>query len=282
MFKYLKESFRRKIARRVTREYPWSIIRFDLEKEGVVEFAKWENPLASPIQISQSDVDFFRKFIQKGDFVIDIGANIGDTTVPMALAAGKQGLTLGFDPNPFVYRILEANAALNKDKTNLVPVCSAITTEEEEFYFISSEASFANGGISPTKKSHHGKYICPEKVKGVNLLDYLQTNYQNQLERLSFIKIDTEGYDKEIIRSVSDLIDKHKPILIAESFGKSPDEAKKELFQRISHHGYRIYYFEDFKYDTLTREIHTAEEMIQWRDTINVYAIPLDKAGKSN
>jgi hypothetical protein len=108
-------------------------------------------PLASPIQIKQSDIDFFRKFIKKGDFVIDIGANIGDTTVPMALAAGKEGVTLGFDPNPFVYKILEANASLNKDKTNIVPVCSAISTREEEFYFISSEASFANGGISPTK-----------------------------------------------------------------------------------------------------------------------------------
>jgi len=277
MFTYLKKSFQRKIARRVTKEYPYSIIRFDLEKEGVVEFAKWENPLASPIQIKQSDIDFFRKFIRKGDFVIDIGANIGDTTVPMALAAGKEGLTLGFDPNPFVYKILEANASLNKDKTNIVPVCSAISTEEEEFYFISSEASFANGGISPTRKSHHGKYICAEKVKGVNLLDYLQSHFQDQLSRLSFIKIDTEGYDKEIIRSISDLIERHKPIIIAESFGKSPDEAKKELFELISRHGYKLSYFEDFTYDAPTQEIHTAEEMTQWHNTINIYGIPLEK-----
>ena len=279
MFNYLKKSFQRKKARRVTREYPYSIIRFDLEKEGVIEFARWENPLVSPIHIKQPDIDFFRKFIQEGDFVIDIGANIGDTTVPMALAAGKEGLTLGFDPNPYVYKILEVNASLNKDKTNIVPVCSAITTEEEEFYFISSEASFANGGISPTKKSNHGKFICPEKVKGVNLLDYLQSNFQDQLSKLSFIKVDTEGYDKEIIRSIGDLIDQQKPIIIAESFGKSPNEAKKELFELISIHGYKLVYFEDFTYDTPTQEIHTAEEMTRWRNTINIYAIPLEKVG---
>jgi FkbM family methyltransferase len=176
-----------------------------------------------------------------------------------------------------VYKILEANASLNKDKTNIVPVCSAISTQEEEFYFISSEASFANGGISPTRKSHHGKYICAEKVKGVNLLDYLQSHFQDQLSRLSFIKIDTEGYDKEIIRSISDLIERHKPIIIAESFGKSPDEAKKELFELISRHGYKLSYFEDFTYDALTQEIHTAEEMTQWDNTINIYGIPLEK-----
>ena len=52
-------------------------------------------------------VDFYKKCIKKGDFVIDIGANVGDTTVPMAIAAGAEGLTLGFDPNPYVYKILE-------------------------------------------------------------------------------------------------------------------------------------------------------------------------------
>ena len=274
MINYFKASFKRKIARRVTKEYPNSIIKFDLERDGVIEFAKWENPLAIAINITQSDVDFFRKFIKKGDFVIDIGANIGDTTVPMALAAGKEGATLGFDPNPYVYKILEANAALNPDKTNIIPVCSAISTEEEEFYFISSEASFANGGISPTRESNHGKFVYPHKVKGVNLLDFLKKNYKELLERLSFIKIDIEGYDKEILKSISDLIAELKPVIVAESFGKSSDEAKMELFEQISIHGYDLFYFEDFKHNTATQEIKTAEEMCHWRKTINIYAIP--------
>ena len=119
MINYFKASFKRKKARRVTKEYPHSIISFDLEQDGKIEFANWENPLVTAIHITQSDVDFFRRFIKRGDFVIDIGANIGDTTVPMAIAAGKEGTTLGFDPNPYVYKILEANAALNPDKTNI-------------------------------------------------------------------------------------------------------------------------------------------------------------------
>lgn len=274
MIKYFKASFKRKIARRITKEYPHSISRFELEQEGVVEFANWENPLVTALTVSQSDVDFFRKFIKKGDFVIDIGANIGDTTVPIALAAGKEGLTLGFDPNPIVYKILEANAALNPDKTNIIPVCSAISTEDEEFYFISSEASFANGGISPTQESNHGKFVYPHKVKGVNLLDFLKLNYKEQLEKLSFIKIDTEGYDKEILKSISDLIAELKPVIVAESFGESSDEAKMELFERISIHGYKLFYFEDFKHNTATQEIKSAEEMCNWPDTINIYALP--------
>lgn len=274
MIKYLKESFRRKVARRVTKEYPHSVIRFELEKDGIIEFAKWENPLASPVSISQSDIDFFRQFVKEGDFIIDIGANIGDTTVPMAIAAGKEGLTLGFDPNPYVYKILEANAGLNREKSNIVPVCSAISTEEEEFYFISSEASFANGGISPTRESIHGRFIYPEKVKGVNLFSYLKENHKDQLDKFSFIKIDTEGYDKEIIRSVADLIKAYKPVIVAESFGKSSDQAKMELYELISMHGYTLFYFEDFTQGTKTVEIKTPEQMCDWQNTINIYAIP--------
>lgn len=280
MINYIKKALVRKKARRVTAIYPYRIDTFNLESDGLIEFANWENPLIEPKDVSQSQVDFFRKFIQKGDLVIDIGANIGDTTVPMAIAAGKEGLSLGFDPNPYVFTILEANAKLNKDKTNIFPVLNAISTKEEEFYFISSEATFANGGISPTKESIHGKFICPDKIKGVNLLDYLKKNHKDQLGKLSFIKIDTEGYDKEILKSIADLIKEYKPNLVAESFGKSSNEAKEELFKVISMHGYRLFYFEDFAMEAKTQEIKTAQEMTLWKKTMNIYAIPDEKTGR--
>lgn len=277
MINYIKESFKRKKARRVTREYPFKISIFNLEKDGAIEFANWENPLVEPIKITQRNVDFFRKFINEGDMVIDIGANIGDTTVPMAIAAGKEGIALGFDPNPYVFKILEVNATLNKGKTNIIPVMNAIAEKEEDYYFISSEASFANGGISLTKKSIHGKFIYPHKIKGVNLLNFLNTNYSKLINRLSFIKIDTEGYDKEILKSISDLITELKPSIVAESFGKNSNEEKKELFETIHSHGYSLFYFEDFIYRTEHQEIKIADEITHWKNTINIFALPNEK-----
>jgi FkbM family methyltransferase len=177
-----------------------------------------------------------------------------------------------------VFKILEVNATLNTDKAHIIPVLNAITVKEEEFYYISSEASFANGGISPTRESIHGKYIYPEKIKGVNLLEFFNLNHPQFLDRLTFIKVDTEGYDKEILKSISDLISRYKPVLVAESFGKSPDESKKELFEVIHGYGYRMFYFEDFREGTPTEEIKTAEDLIRWKDTINLYAIPIEQA----
>jgi FkbM family methyltransferase len=51
-------------------------------------------------------VDFYQRFLTKGAVAIDIGAHTGDTTVPMALAAGNTGLVLAFEPNQYVYKIL--------------------------------------------------------------------------------------------------------------------------------------------------------------------------------
>lgn len=274
MFTYLKNSFRRKIARRYTKEYPHKVDRYDLKDIGMVEFANWTNPLIRPLQLNADMVDFFRKFIRKGDLTIDIGANIGDTTVPIALCAGAEGMTLGFDPNPYVFKILQVNANLNRDKTNIIPLPFAISTQEEEFYFISSEASFGNGGISPTKESKLGRFVYPGKIKGVNLKALLESQYKEWLPKLSFIKIDTEGYDKEIIKSIQDLILAYKPTIIAESFGKASNDAKMELYEVIERLRYDIYYFEDFNVHARVQKLDDKSEITSYKHTINIYALP--------
>lgn len=276
IIEYFKNSFRRKYARRYTKEYPAVITTYNLKNEGQIEFANWDNPLMPNIEINQNYVDFFRKFIREGDLVIDIGANIGDTTILMALVAGNKGLTLAFDPNPLAFKILEVNATLNKEKVNIVPVPYAITVEEETFYYVSSEASFTNGGISKTKESRHGKFVYPEKIKGVNLMSYLETKHQDKLDQLTFIKIDAEGYDKEIIKSISDLMLAYKPVIVAESFSKSSDEEKMELYDVIKRLNYNIFYFEDFTVDAKIIKLENREDLTKWKETINIYATPGD------
>jgi FkbM family methyltransferase len=183
-------------------------------------------------------------------------------------------LTIGFDPNPFVFSILEKNSTLNTDKYKIIPEKYAISAKSEEYFFISSEASFANGGISEKSDSKHGKFVLKEKINGVNLKKFLETKYPDWISKLSFIKIDAEGYDKEIIKSISDLIKKYNPVIVAESFGKASDDAKKELFDVIKSNDYTIYYFEDFNIDLKIEKLNSNTDMTKFNHTINVYGIP--------
>ena len=272
MFNYFKQSLKRKIARRITKEYPPEIDVYDLKGLGKVEFANWGNPLVLPTTLKNEMVEFFQQFIKQGDFVIDVGANIGDTTVPIALAAGATGLTLGFDPNPFAFKILQRNATLNPALTNIIAVPCAISKTEEEYYFISSEASFGNGAISSTEQSLHGKFVYGSKVKGVNLEKFVDWNYSEWLPKLSLIKIDAEGYDKEIIKSISDLLASYKPTIIAECFDKLSGEEKIELFTIISKLGYQLFYFKDFDIHSEVHELCKSTDILR-KETFNLYAI---------
>lgn len=275
IFNYLKKSFARKRARRIFCEYPIQVSSYHLAEEGTIEFGNWMNPLLGEKVIIQSEVNFFKQFIPKGSLAIDIGGNTGDTTVPMGLAAGKEGLVLGFDPNPHVFKVLDNNAGLNKDKTNIVALPFAISSEEGEFYYGSSEASYSNGGIAEEANKKHGNFTLAQKVKGVNLQHYLEKHYASWLDKLSFIKIDTEGHDKEIIKSIAGLIIKYKPVVIAEVFTQLTREERYELYDVIADKGYDLFYFGDFDTNAAIKPIQR-NDMTNWPH-FNVYALPKGK-----
>jgi len=271
---YIKLSFRKKIARRFTREYDIIQKNYLLKNYGDVVFCNSSNPLLGRRTLKQVQIDFYKEFVKEGDLIIDIGANIGDTSVPMALAAGSKGVTIAFEPNPFLFKVLTANSRSNLQLTNIVPYQYAITDTEDEFYYISSEASFSNGGLSKTKKSRHGKFIFPEKVKSINLYNFLVDKYSKDLPRLSFIKIDTEGFDNEIVKSIQKILVEYHPVVVAESFGSNTVEEKKELFESFSKIGYEVYYIFDHVKDRTQKKIESGEEMAQYKKTTNILAIP--------
>ncbi|MDD4646361.1 MAG: FkbM family methyltransferase [Bacteroidales bacterium] len=275
MFNYLKTSLNRRAARRITREYPVRTDTFETEKYGRILFANWENPLVERKEIDQKSLSFYEKFIKEGDFALDIGANIGHMTVPLSLICGKTGLTLGFDPNPYVFKILEQNASLNSSISNTKVFNFAITDADDEYYYNSSEASFCNGGISKEKISRHGKFALSHKIKGVRLESFLNETFPDRLPNLRLIKIDTEGYDKEIIRSISNLLKQYKPAVITECFGKNSEKDRFEHFELLKSQGYSLYYFSGFSIDAEIVPILKKEDMLKWRH-FDFYAVQED------
>jgi FkbM family methyltransferase len=272
IFTYLKNSFARKIARRVTKEYPTKIETFPTKDYGDIRFANWQNPLVTRKEIDQKYLDFFKKFIKEGDLAIDIGANIGHMTVPMAYICGKKGLTLGFDPNPYVFKILEVNAGLNLENTNLRCFNFAITDAEEMYYYNSSEASFNNGGISKTANNQHGKFTLSQQIQGVKLETFLKKEFPKYLPHLRLIKIDTEGYDKEIIKSIGNLLVEYSPVVISECFKDTTPDDRFEHFELLHSRRYSLFFIEDFNVDTIIIPILKKEDMLNWKH-FDFYAI---------
>ena len=69
--------------------------------------------LANYGEFSEIELSIMDKFIQKDDYVFDIGSNIGAFTVPFSKKVGKNGKVFSFEPQPFIHNILRNNIKLN-------------------------------------------------------------------------------------------------------------------------------------------------------------------------
>lgn len=220
------------------REYGWTIQRFELADDGVIEFAQWQHPKERTKLFSQAQVNALREFVHPGDTAIDIGAYTGDTALPLALAAGPTGCVFALEPNRYVFKVLEKNAALNPGKTHIVPLNFAATTEDGTFTFHYCDGSFCNGGfVSQLATKRHGHPYKLE-VTGKDLSKHLRGKYPERLARLSLIKIDAEGYDRVVIHSLRGLIAEHRPAIICEVYKKLEQAEREALFDVLADLGY--------------------------------------------
>jgi FkbM family methyltransferase len=265
----LPDLFRKKIekikSKSSTHDYGFQGKTFDLELDGKIDYAQWLHPYEQPKIITQDMVNFFRKYAKNGGLAIDIGAHSGDTTIPIALAVGVEGTVLALEPNHHVFSILQKNSELNKNKTRIVPLCFAATDHDGEFEFNYSDASFCNGGFfqSLQNQKHGHSYIL--KVNGKNLENYLRKEYLNLLPELTLIKIDAEGYDKEIIRSLKDLIQEFRPNIISECNKNLTAEERADLFNVLADMHYGIKKLEGFTDTAKPSDINHPGEMTKWQ-----------------
>lgn len=261
----VKKKIEKLKSKRSLHDYGFQIKTFDLKQDGKVEYAQWLHPYEQPKSITHSMVNFFRHYTKSGGLVIDIGAHTGDTTLPMALAIGPKGTVLALEPNPHVFRILQKNSELNKSKTNIIPLRFAATDHDGEFEFNYSDASYCNGGFFQSLKNQKHGHNHVLKITGKNLESFLRSEYGKMLPELSLIKIDAEGYDKEIIKSLKPLLIAYKPNIISECNKNLTPEERSELFNVLNSLNYSIKKLEGFNEETKPTCINNPSEMMNWQ-----------------
>jgi FkbM family methyltransferase len=272
MLAYIRKKIERFNTKRHLHEYGFKIKQFQVEPYGLIEYAQWLHPFEGEKSITAGMLRFYGQFIKNGDLVIDIGGHTGDTTVPMSVCAGKDGMVIALEPNKYVFKILEQNSRLNKKIANIVPLPFAATDEDGTFTFNYSDASFCNGGFfKKIKNQKHGhRYMLD--VEGKNLEKYLHENYENQLPKLALIKVDAEGYDKEILKSLRNILKLYKPVILSECNKYLNKEERAELFGVLHELGYKLKKTDNFE-STEFHAIHNADDMLLWKH-FDFIAIP--------
>lgn len=135
------------------------------------------------------------RYIRATDICLDIGANIGVTTLIISDFC-PEGKVLAVEPNREVHKVLRRNIAANK-LTNVETARCAVGDRDGPARFFESSAF---GHLAET-----GTEI--EMVAVQTLMKRFS------LSRLDFIKIDIEGFEAMVLRNAFDAIQKHRSIV---------------------------------------------------------------------
>jgi len=225
--------------------YGFTTRSVELGDERQITVADWQHPRLSdgrdPYASMPKLVQEHRQIISDGDFCIDIGAHVGDTALPMAIAAGTSGCVLALEPNPYIYHVLENNARANRHVANIQTIMAAAGTRQGFLEFEYSDAGFCNGGRH--ENMHALKHGHPYKLSVfcIDLQQELRANYGDELKRLKLIKVDAEGYDLYILQSLLGVIDEYRPLVKAEVFKKTSRRYREDIFELFDSRNYDVY-----------------------------------------
>jgi FkbM family methyltransferase len=257
------------------REYPCEVETFTLSADGDIRFARWLHPGETSKVVTQESVHVLRSFLREGDVALDIGAHTGDSTLPIALAVGPRGLVFALEPNPYVFKVLAINAALNPDKAHITPLMFAAMPADGQFEFEYSDSGYCNGGfhdrISRWKHGHFHRL----RVEGRNLATYLRAHAPDTLPRIRYIKIDTEGFDRTVVQSLAGVISAARPYIKTEIY-KHLSNAERDAYDAdLRRLGYRLFKCEG-EVEYRGEELRPGD-LRRWRH-FDVFAIPEERA----
>jgi FkbM family methyltransferase len=256
--------------RSAPREYGSEIVTFPLRGHGDVRFARWLHPGETPKTITAAGVDALRSFLHEGDVAIDIGAHTGDSTLPIALALGARGTVFALEPNPYVFKVLALNATLNPAAARIVPLMFAAMPTDGEFEFEYSDAGYCNGGFHSGMSAWKHGHFSTLRVAGRNLTEYLRQHAAPDLARLRYIKIDTEGFDRAVARSLADVLRTQRPYLKTEIYKHLPDAERAGYYGDLRELGYRVFKCEDAEYKGVELG---PRDLSRWKH-FDVFAVP--------
>ena len=256
------------------REYGSEIATFALPAEGEVRLARWLHPGEASKSVTQASVDALRAFLRDGDVAIDIGAHTGDSTVPIAFATGPRGTVFALEPNPYVFKVLALNATLNPSASRIVPLMFAAMPHDGQFEFGYSDSGYCNGGFrAGLSRFKHG-HFSTLRVDGRNLADYLRQHAAEQLARLRYVKIDTEGFDRAVARSLVGLLRTFRPYVKTEIYKYLSPAEREGYHADLRQLGYRVFKCEELEY---RGEELGPGDLTRWKH-FDVFAVPEELA----
>lgn len=172
-------------------------------------------------------VHSFPAFVSGGD-VLDIGANIGYTAAVLARATDPGRKVYAFEPEPFNFMLLEQTALEQQLGGKIVPLQYAAGAENGTIALWINDRHHADHRVATEqfRSAHPGS-----KEVRVSLIS-IDSFLEDKPGRVSFVKIDVQGYEPAVCRGMQETLRRNPGITIVLEFMPS---AMRELGFEPSH-----------------------------------------------
>jgi FkbM family methyltransferase len=182
----------------------------DLIKDGLRNGHVWEPHMQQII----------KKYARQGSTVLDIGAHIGTHALQMAQAVGSDGRLFVFEPQPKIFRELFLNMTVNG-------------LSNVSFFWAGAGDHNGTIELSPLASGNEGGTpLFGGMGEKVQLLTIDSLNLSN----VSFMKIDVEGMENQVIDGARETILANRPVIAIEIMGGHEfGSASKEVRAAILH-----------------------------------------------
>jgi len=171
-----------------------------------------------------------RRKAKIGTVAVDIGASCGQEVVTLSKAVGEEGIVYCFEPS-YSFHALLRTVSLNRLK-NVVCVQAAVgkksgymNAQADQFYLIGNESQYVDDGGIPV----------------LALDKFFESIHETR--PVSLIKIDTDGFELEVMRGCENIFNQNPEIEIIAEFETQFDYSGfrgKELLKEYKRMGFSI------------------------------------------
>lgn len=185
------------------------------------------------------------QLVKKGDTVIDIGANLGYYTCPLADLVGEQGKVYAVEPVPVIFSVLKRNVGNRKN----VELLNYALGEEERAIEMANDSVAAVGYFGTGRNFVSEGELSKDAVRFTAQMRRGSELFKN-VQKIDFIKCDIEGYERVVLPEMRPLIERHHPTVLVETDG----ESRQQMIAMFTELGYSAYMLVGGKEVTLDPE----------------------------
>ncbi len=155
------------------------------------------------------------KIVSPGDVILDIGANIGAITLPLAKFTGDTGLVIAFEPTEWAFNKLQRNLSLNPNiskrvRSEQIMLLEASTKLPSSVY---SSWSLTDDEDEMLHPQHKGKLMTTDGARGISLDEYFEIN---PIDKVDLIKLDVDGYELVVLKGARKTLERYRPKIVME------------------------------------------------------------------